>query len=71
MRTGYSESSRINEIEVDAKETMTQLSQFTVVLLVEYDVLAILYYEINTFKCVLHISFGHRVICLSLITCNL
>ena len=43
-----------------------------VVLLIEFDVLAIMYYELNTLKCVLHISFGYRVICYwSLITGNL
>ena len=31
---------------------MAQLSQTNVVLLIEYDVLAIMYYEINTLKCV-------------------
>ena len=47
------------------------LSQTNVALLIEYDVLAILYNEINTIKCVLCISYGHRVICLSLITGNI
>ena len=42
---------------------MAQLSQANVVLLIEYNVLAIMYYEINTVKCVRHISFGYRVIC--------
>ena len=71
MGTGYSKSSRINEIQVDDWEEMAQLSQTNVVLLIEYDVLAIMYYEINTLKCVLHISFGYRVICYwSLITGN-
>ena len=46
---------------------MAQLSQTSVVLLIEYDVLAITYYEINTLKWVLHISFGYRVICFTLI----
>ena len=51
------------------KQNGTLLSQTNVVLLIEYDVLAIMYYELNTFKCVLHISFGYRVICYwSLIT---
>ena len=36
---------------------MAQLSQTNVVLLIEYDVLAFMYYEINTLKCVLYISF--------------
>ena len=36
---------------------MAQLSQTSVVLLIEYDVLAIMYYEINTLKCVLHLGF--------------
>ena len=49
---------------------MTQRSQNHVVLLIEYDVLAFMYYEINTLKCVLHISFEYRFICLSLITGN-
>ena len=54
------------------RKKMAQLSQTNVVLLIEYDVLAIMYYEINTLKFVLHISFGHRVICFwSLITGNL
>ena len=48
---------------------MAQLSQTNVVLLIEYDVLAIMIYEINTLKCALHISFGYGVICYcSLIT---
>ena len=34
---------------------MAQLSQPNVFLLIEYDVLANMYYEINTLKCVLHI----------------
>ena len=34
---------------------MAQLSQTLVVLLIEYDVMAIILYEINTLKCVLHI----------------
>ena len=38
---------------------MAQLSQTNVVLLIEYDVLAILYYKINTLKCVLLISSGY------------
>ena len=51
---------------------MAQLSQTNVVLLIEYDVLAIMYYEINTLQCVLHISFGYTVICYcSIITGNL
>ena len=51
---------------------IAQLSQTDVVLLIKYDVLVIMYYEINTLKCVLHISFGHRVIChWSVITGNL
>ena len=50
---------------------MAQLSQINVVVLIEYDFLAIIFYEINTLKCVLQIYFGHRVICLSLITGNL
>ena len=54
------------------KENDTLLSQTNVVLLIEFDVLAIMYYELNTLKCVLHISFGYRVICYwSLITGNL
>ena len=54
------------------KQNGTLLSQTNVVLLIEYDVLAIMYYELNTLKCVLHISFGYRVICYwSLITGNL
>ena len=54
------------------RKKMEELSQTNVVLLIEYDVLAIMYYEINTLKCVLHISFGYRVICYwSLITGNL
>ena len=54
------------------KQNGTILSQTNVVLLIEYDVLAIMYYEINTLKCVLHISFGYRFICYwSLITGNL
>ena len=44
------------------------VSQTNIVLLINDDVLAILYYEINTSKCVLHISVGYSVICLSLIT---
>ena len=48
---------------------MAQLSQTC--LLIECDVLAIMYYEINTLLCVLPISLGYRVICLSLITYNL
>ena len=53
------------------RKQMAQLSQTNVVWLIEYDVLAIMYYEINTLKCVLHISFGYRVICYwSLITGN-
>ena len=43
------------------RKKMAQLSQTNVVLLIEYDVLAIMYYEINTLKYVLHISFGYRV----------
>ena len=39
----YSRSSRINKIQVDDYEKMAQLSQTDVVLLIEYDVLAILY----------------------------
>ena len=51
------------------RKKMAELSQTNVVLLIEYDVLAIMYYEINTLKCVLQISFGYRVICYwSLIT---
>ena len=51
---------------------MAQLSQTKVVLLIEYDVLAIMHFEINTLKCVLHISFGYRVLCYwSLIAGNL
>ena len=51
---------------------MAKFSQTNVVLLIEYDVLAIMYYEINTLKCVVNIYFGHRVICYwSLITGNL
>ena len=57
MGTGYGKSSRIIEIPVDYYDKMAQLSQTNVVLLIEYDVLAILYYKINTLKCVLHISF--------------
>ena len=54
------------------KQNGTLLSQTNVVLLIEYDVLAIMYYEINTLKCVLHISFRYRFICYwSLITGNL
>ena len=54
------------------KQNGTLLSQTNVVLLIEYDVLAIMYYELNTLKCVLHISFGYKVICYwSLITGNL
>ena len=54
------------------KKKMAQLSQNNVVLLIEYDVLAIMYYKINTLKCVLHISFGYRVMCYwLLITGNL
>ena len=37
---------------------MAHLFQTNVVVLTEYDVLAILYYGIYTLKCVLHISFG-------------
>ena len=37
---------------------MAQVSQTNVVLLIEYDVLAILYYLINTLIWVLHIYFG-------------
>ena len=48
----YSRSSRINKIQVDDYEKMAQLPQTDVVLLIEYDVLAILYQEINTSKCV-------------------
>ena len=50
---------------------MAQLSQTNVVVLIKNDVLAILHDEINTIKCVLRISLGYRVICLSLITGNL
>ena len=51
---------------------MAQLSQTNVVLLIEYDALAIMYYEINTLKCELHIYFGYRINCYwSLITGNL
>ena len=57
MGTGYGKSSRIIEIQVDYYDKMAHLSQTNVVLLIEYDVLAFLYYEINTLKCVLHISF--------------
>ena len=54
------------------KKKIAQLSQTNIVLLIEYDVLAIMYYEINTLKCVLHISFGYRVMCYwLLITGNL
>ena len=54
------------------RKQMAQLSQTNVVSLIKYDVLAIMYYEINTIKCVLHISLGYRVICYwSLITGNL
>ena len=53
MGTGYSKSSQINEILVDEK--MAKLSQTNVVLLIEYNVLAIMYYGINTLKWVLHI----------------
>ena len=54
------------------KQNGTLLSQTNVVLLTEYYVLAIMYYELNTLKCVLHISFGYRVFCYwSLITGNL
>ena len=54
------------------KQNGTLLSQTNVVLLIEYDALAIMYYELNTLKCVLHISFGYRVICYwSLITGDL
>ena len=54
------------------RKNMAQLSKTNVVLLIEYDVLAIMYYEINTLKCVLHISFGYKDICYwSLITGNL
>ena len=54
------------------KQNGTLLSQTNVVLSIEYDVLAIMYYERNTLKCVLHISSGYRVICYwSLITGNL
>ena len=42
------------------RKTMAHLSQTNVVLLIKYAVLAIMYYEINTLKCVLHISFGYR-----------
>ena len=49
---------------------MTQLSQNNIVFLIEYDVLVILYYEINILKCVMHISFGYKAIYLSLITGN-
>ena len=41
---------------------MGQLSQTKVVLLIEYDVLVIIYYERNTLKCVLHIYFRYRAI---------
>ena len=51
MGTGYSKSSQINEID----EKMAKLSQTNVVLLIEYNVLAIMYYGINTLKWVLHI----------------
>ena len=73
METGYSKPSRINEIILMIrKQNDTLLSQPNVALLIEYDVLAIMYYEINTIKCVLHISFGYRVIYYwSLITGNL
>ena len=54
------------------RKKIAQLSQTNVVCLIEYDVLAIIYYEINTLICVLHISFGYRFICYwSLITGNL
>ena len=54
------------------RKKYAQLSQTNVVLLIKYDVLAIMYYEINRLKCVLHISFGHRVNCYwSLISGNL
>ena len=54
------------------RKNMAQLSKTNVVLLLEYDVVAIMYYEINTLKRVLHISFGYKVICYwSLITGNL
>ena len=36
---------------------MAQLPHTNVVLLIKYNVLAIMYFEINTLKCVLHISF--------------
>ena len=45
MGTGYIKSSRINEIRVMIRK---KLSLTSVVLLIEYDVLVILYYEINT-----------------------
>ena len=57
-------------IRKEIKEKV-QISQTNVVVLIEYDVLAIMYYVLNTLKCVLHISFGCRIICLSLITGNL
>ena len=41
---------------------MAQLSQTDVVLLIENDVLAIIYYEINTLKFLLHISFRYKAI---------
>ena len=41
---------------------MAQLSHTNVVLLVKYAVVAIMYYEINTLKCVLHISFGYCIV---------
>ena len=73
METGYSKPSLINEIILMIrKQNDTLLSQPNVALLIEYDFLAIMYYEINTLKCVLHIFFGYRVICYwSLITGNL
>ena len=46
------------------------LSQTNVLLLIEFDVLAILYYEINTLKCEMYIFLEYRVICMSLITGN-
>ena len=50
MGTGYSKTSRIIEIQVDDLEKMAQLSLTNVVLLIKYDVLAIMYYKYNKYK---------------------
>ena len=45
----------LKKIRLMIRKKIAQLSQTNVVLFIEYDVLAIMYYEINTLKCVLHI----------------